>query len=67
LDQKYWFEINPKVLPGICWWGDSLCKMIRTFPELQRKFYFRKIGEYQIDPDNQISYARKDKGTEGLY
>jgi len=37
--------------------GDSLYKMIRTFPELMSKFYFRKIGEYMIDPDNEISYA----------
>lgn len=44
---------------GIAWdmlVGDSLYKMVRIFPELQKKFRFRKIGEYQIDPDNQISY-----------
>jgi hypothetical protein len=33
--------------------------LIRIFPKLQRKFYFRKIGEYQIDPDYQISHAGK--------
>lgn len=59
-DRSVQFEHIDKICSmGIAWdmlFGDSLYKMIRIFPELQKKFYFRKIGEYQIGTSNQILY-----------
>ena len=59
-DRSVQFEHIDKICSmGIAWdmlFGDSLYKIIRIFPELQKKFYFRKIGEYQIGTSNQILY-----------